>query len=102
MILFLLAIIFIILNILDITTTRKVMEQGGYEANPIARFLMKIHLFAPAKILMVLLILSIMFMTDESTGTTTGLICCGIYAAIVCSNYRTLRIQSSEQSVRLP
>ena len=31
---FLLAVLFVILNILDIRTTRKVLSQGGYEANP--------------------------------------------------------------------
>jgi hypothetical protein len=94
MILFLLAILFLILNILDITTTRKVLRNGGYEANPIARLLMRFNLFLPAKIIMVLLILLIMLMADEETGIKTGLLCCGIYGFIVWSNFRTLRLQS--------
>ena len=94
MIIFLLAIFFIILNILDITTTRKILSHGGYEANPIARLLMRFHLFIPAKIIMVLFILLIMIMADEKTGINTGILCCGIYCFIVWSNYRTIRLQA--------
>ncbi len=94
MILFLLAMLFIILNILDVTTTRKVLKNGGYEANPIARLLMRFHLFLPAKIIMVLVILLIM--ADEETGIKTGIICCGIYIFIVWNNCRTLRLQSQD------
>jgi len=99
MILFLLAALFIILNILDIKTTRKILNQGGYEANPIARLLMRFYLFLPAKILMVVIILLIMFVTDQGTGIMTGVICCGIYSVIVWSNYRTLRLQSQEREL---
>jgi hypothetical protein len=94
MILFLLAMLFIILNILDVTTTRKVLKNGGYEANPIARLLMRFNLFLPAKIIMVLVILLIM--AEEETGTMTGIICCGIYIFIVWNNFRTLRLQTQD------
>jgi len=97
LIMFLLAVLFVILNILDIRTTRKVLSQGGYEANPLARLLMRLHLFIPAKILMVVIILVIMFGFDRETGITTGVICCGIYTFIVGNNYRTLRLQEQEQ-----
>lgn len=96
MILLLLALLFIILNILDITTTRKVLRNGGYEANPIARLLMRFHLFIPVKIIMILFILLIMLMADEGTGITTGAICCGIYIFIVWNNYRTISLQSQD------
>jgi hypothetical protein len=96
MILFLLSTLFIILNILDITTTRKVLRDGGYEANPIARLLMRFHLFLPAKIGMVIIILLIMAMLDENTGITLGIICCGIYGIIVWNNFRTIRLQSQD------
>ena len=96
MILFLLAMLFIILNILDVTTTRKVLKNGGYEANPIARLLMRFHLFLPAKVIMVLLILLIIIMADEETGIKTGIICCGIYIFIVWNNFRTLRLQTQD------
>jgi hypothetical protein len=99
MILFLLATLFIILNVLDITTTRKVLKNVGYEANPLVRLLMKLHLFIPAKIFMVIIILSIMVMADESTGIMTGLLCCGIYSVIVWSNYRTLGLQFRERDL---
>ena len=68
MITFLLAVLFIILNILDVTTTRKVLRDGGYEANPIVRFLIRLHLFIPAKIIMVILIIVIMAFSDRGTG----------------------------------
>ena len=97
MITFLLAVLFIILNILDVTTTRKVLRDGGYEANPIVRFLIRLHLFIPAKVLMVVIILIIMLGFDRETGITTGVICCGIYLFIVGNNYRTLRLQAQEQ-----
>ena len=96
MILFLLAMLFIILNILDVTTTRNVLKNGGYEANPIARLLMRFHLFLPAKVIMVILILLIMMAADEETGIKTGIICCGIYLFIVWNNLRTIRLQSQD------
>ena len=93
MILFLLATLFIILNILDMTTTRKVLSNGGYEANPIARVLMRFHLFIPAKIFMILFILLIMIMAEGKTGINTGIFCCEIYLIIVWNNCRTVRLQ---------
>lgn len=96
MILSLLAILFIILNILDITTTRKVLRNGAYEANPLARLLMRFHLFLPAKIITVLLILLIMIMAEEEIGIKTGLICCGIYGFIVWNSFRTIRLQAQD------
>ena len=96
MILLLLAIIFIILNILDITTTRKVLRNGGYEANPIARGLMKFHLFLPAKIGMIIIILLLMAAWDENTGVTLGMIVCGIYGFIVWNNFRTIKLQAKD------
>lgn len=96
MIMLLLALLFIILNILDITTTKKVLRNGGYEVNPIARLLMKFHLFLLAKILMVIIILLMMTMTNETAGITVGLICCGIYGFIVLNNLLTIRLQSQD------
>ena len=96
MILLLLAIIFIILNILDITTTRKVLRNGGYEANPIVRLLMRFHLFIPVKIVMIFIILLMMAVMDENTGISLGIICCGIYGFIVLNNVRTISLQSQD------
>ena len=96
MITFLLAIIFVILNILDITTTRKVLRDGGYEANPIANLLMRFHLFIPAKIIMIIIVLSMMTVLDENTSITLGIIVCGIYGFIVWNNFRTVRLQSQD------
>ncbi len=96
MITFLLAIIFVILNILDITTTRKVLRDGGYEANPIANLLMRFHLFIPAKIIMIIIVLSMMTVLDENTSITLGIIVCGIYGFIVWNNYRTIRLKSQD------
>ncbi len=83
MILSLLAMLFIVLNILDITTTKKILRNGGYEANPIARLSMRLHLFLPAKIGMVIIILLMMAVMDENKGITLGIIGCGIYSFIV-------------------
>lgn len=95
MILFLLSLLFVILNILDITTTRKVLRNGGYEANPIARLLMRYHLFIPAKAVMVIVILLMMAAADKDAGTILGLLCCGMYVLVVGNNIRSLkRLQS--------
>lgn len=96
MIIFLLAVFFIILNILDVSTTNKALKQGGREVNPLARLLMKLHLFMPAKVLITCLVVFTMFYADEGTGITLGIFCCCIYAVIVGSNYRTLRLQARE------
>ncbi|HQI25359.1 MAG TPA: DUF5658 family protein [Smithella sp.] len=92
----LLAVFFIILNILYVTTANNMLKHGGYEANPLVRLLMKLHLFIPAKILVTCLVVFLMLNADEETGIMLGTICCGIYAVIVGSNYRTLRIQAKE------
>jgi len=92
----LLAILFIILNILDITSSRKVLRNGGYEANPIARLLMRYQLFIPAKIVMVMIIILMMAMLDENAGIKLGIICCGIYGFIVWNNFRAIRLQSQD------
>ncbi len=65
-------------------------------SNPLARFLMRFHLFLPAKIIMVLLILLIMIMAEEEIGIMTGIICCGIYGFIVFNDFRTLRLQAQD------
>ena len=99
MIIFLLAIIFIILNILDITTTRKVLRNGGYEANPIAKLLMRFHLFIPGKVGMVIIILWMMAASDTDTGMTLGIICCGMYALVVWKNFRTIKRLNSRLEI---
>jgi hypothetical protein len=90
MTIFLLAILFIIMNILEVTTTNRILRDGGYEANPMARFLMRIHLFIPAKILMVVFIVFLMVISSKSTGITVGILCCGIYFFIVLNNTRII------------
>ncbi|MHB8093193.1 MAG: DUF5658 family protein [Syntrophales bacterium] len=85
--------LFIILNILDITTTRKVLRSGAYEANPLARLLMRFNLFLPAKLIMVLLI---MIMAEEEIGIKTWLICCGIYGFIVWNSFRMIKSPSQD------
>ena len=96
MILLLLALLFIILNILDITTTRKVLRNGGFEANPIARLLMRFHLFIPVKIGMIIIILLLMVALDENTGITLGMIVCGIYGFIVWNNFQAIKLQAKD------
>lgn len=87
-----LAGLFIILNVLDVATTQKVLGKGGYEANPIARLLMRLHLFIPAKIVMVFFVVLVMIWSDESVGVATGIICNGIYLFIVIFNLRSIRM----------
>jgi hypothetical protein len=93
---FLLAIVFITLNIQDMTTTRKVLKYGGYEANLHARLLTRFHLFLPVTIIMILLILPIMIMADEEIRMKSGIIYCGIYSFTVLNNLRTLSLHSQD------
>ena len=44
---------------------------------------------------MILFLLIMLMAEEETTGITTGIICCGIYIFIVCSNFRTIRLQRS-------
>jgi len=92
----LLAAFFVILNILDVSTTNKILRQGGYEANPIVRFFMKVHLFIPFKVLTVICILLIMTASEEHAAVTLGLLCNGFYVLIVGSNFKTLHLQAKE------
>lgn len=93
----LLAGLFIVLNILDVVTTRKVLGDGGYEANPIARLLMRFHLFIPAKIGMVFFVVLVMIGADENIGMKCGVICNGIYLFIVIFNLRSILLQKKEE-----
>ena len=73
-----------------------ILKNGGYEANPLARLLMRFHLFLTAKIIMVLLILLVMIMAEEEIGIKTWLICCGIYGFIVWNSFRMIRLPSQD------
>lgn len=85
-----LSLIFIILNILDVYTTVRALKQGGYEANPLVRFLMRKNLFIPVKAAAVIAVIILMATSDPQTALLTGSFCCLIYLAIVGNNLRTL------------
>ncbi|OPY17908.1 MAG: hypothetical protein A4E74_00965 [Syntrophus sp. PtaB.Bin075] len=89
--LFAVTLLIIILNILDVYTTRLALKQGGYEANPLVRFLMRNHLFIPVKAAVVTAVIMLMAASDQHTALLTGVFCCLIYLAIVGNNFRTLR-----------
>lgn len=76
-----LALVFIILNVIDIITTNIILENGGTEANPIVRFLMKHGLFIPLKIIMTVFVA---YLVVGSVGT--GVIVCLIMIIVVSNN----------------
>ena len=92
----LLSVLFIILNILDIVTTRKALALGAREANPFARLLMKHHLFLPAKGLAALLIIWIMYAQETEGAIWTGSLCCLLYMGVVINNIRAIKIQKGD------
>lgn len=88
-----LASLFIILNILDIVTTRKILALGGYEVNPICWILQKINLFIPFKII-ITLILAISI--KISSSYLSGITLCGIISLFVINNYYQLYMYNKE------
>jgi hypothetical protein len=82
----LLALSFIILNILDIVSTRKIIALGGTEVNPVAWILQKINLFLPIKIIITLILAA----TIISTNNYNGILLCGIISLFVINNYYQL------------
>ena len=90
------ATLFIILNILDIVTTRKILALGGYEVNPICWILQKINLFIPAKIIITLILaLSIKISPTYLSGVTL----CGIISLFVINNYYQLYMYNKENLI---
>ena len=87
------AFLFIILNILDITTTRKIIALGGSEMNPIPWLLMKIKLFVPIKLIGTLALATIIMI---SPGILTGMTLCGIISLFVINNYYQLYMYNKE------
>ena len=85
------AALFIILNFLDFTTTKKILALGGEEFSPIPKLLMKIHLFTPIKIFVTLFI---SFFIVTRSNILTGVILCGIISIFVINNYYQLYMHS--------
>ena len=88
-----LALCFIILNILDVLTTRKILTLGGYEANPIPRVLMKFNLFLPVKIIITVILT---FGIISNQNQINGLILCGIISLFVINNSYQLYMYNKE------
>ena len=103
MIVFFLAIGFIVLSILDVRTTTKVLELGGYEANPIARLLMRWHLFIPVKTIATTVVALIILFSNSNAAIHLGLFSCILYSLIVMNNLwaiRQARKQYEEEGIR--
>ena len=82
---YLFATCFIILNILDIITTKKILALGGFEINLLPWLLQKIKLFIPFKIITTLVLTAFII---HSSGS--GLTLCGIISLFVINNYYQL------------
>ncbi len=86
-----LCISFIFLNILDVMTTNKVLELGGFEANPVVRLLMRFHLFVPLKIVATTYVVVIIIFSKSPDGLYLGLFVCAFYALLVANNLFQIR-----------
>ena len=91
---FLLSIVFIILNILDVTTTNRILSMGGYETNPIVRLLMRFHLFVPCKIAVVIFFVLLVLFSQPPTGLIMAACGCLIYLLIVGNNLYQIHQES--------
>ncbi len=78
------AVLFVILNILDITTTRKIIALGGREVWPLPWLLMKVNLFLPIKITITLALAAFIMI---STEVYNGVFLCMIISLFVINNY---------------
>jgi len=90
------AVLFVILNILDITTTRKIIALGGREVWPLPWLLMKVNLFLPIKIIITLALAGVIVIVQDPT---TGLTLCGIISLFVINNYYQLYMHKKEISL---
>jgi len=77
------AVLFVILNVLDITTTRRIIALGGREVWPLPWLLMKINLYLPIKIIVTLALAILIIINSEMS---TGLVLCGIISLFVINN----------------
>jgi hypothetical protein len=87
------AVLFIILNILDITTTRRIIALGGREVWPLPWLLMKFNLFLPIKIIVTLALAGVIIIVQDPT---TGSTLCGIISLFVINNYYQLYMYKKE------
>ncbi|HBL53070.1 MAG TPA: hypothetical protein DDZ34_03300 [Syntrophaceae bacterium] len=89
-----LCLCFIILNILDVTTTNRILSMGGYEANPIVWLLMKFHLFIPCKIAAVIFFVLLVLFSQPPTGLIMAACGCLLYLLIVGNNLYQIHQES--------
>lgn len=90
------AICFVILNILDITTTRKIIARGGCEASPLPWLLMKVNLFLPVKLIVTLALAAFIVV---SKNVYDGIFLCGIISLFVLNNYYQLYMDDKESKI---
>jgi len=87
------AVLFIILNFLDVSTTKKILALGGSELNPIAWVLQKIYLFIPVKIIVTLIIALFIVV---SKNVYSGIFLCSIISLVVINNYYQIYLYNKE------
>ena len=81
------AILFVILNILDVTTTNKIIAIGGKEVSPLPWLLMKFNLYLPVKTGATLALAIFMIISQDVITSST---LCGIISLFVVNNYYQL------------
>jgi len=89
----LLSILFVILTIIDIVSTKQILKLGGWEANPIVRLTMRCGLFIPVKIISTIFIV---FLISSTDSLLIGLICCGILSVFCINNCYQLYMYNKE------
>jgi len=85
-----LAMLFVVLNVLDVTTTRQALSLGARELNPVVAFLMRYQLFIPFKAVVVTAVAAAILILETKTALWVGSLCCLLYAAVVAHNVRAI------------
>lgn len=75
---------YVALNLADYLTTKKILKEGGYEYNPIARFLIKKKCFGVFKIISTLMGVTAIYLDEKPKTHSKTLI--GIYSFVVANN----------------
>ena len=81
-------------NILDVTTTNRILSMGGYETNPLVRLLMRFHLFVPCKIAVIIFFVLLVLFSQPPTGLIMVACGCLLYLLIVGNNLYQIHKES--------
>lgn len=90
-ILIVMAVAIVLLNILDVVTTKQALALGAREANPIVRLLMRWRLFIPVKVAVLIFFIWVILNAEAAAALTAGSFLCLFYGLLVASNVKTIK-----------